>query len=317
MRGPFPIAEPFDRGILDAGEGHGVHWEACGNPDGAPVVYLHGGPGSGLHPLDRTFFDPAAFRAYLIDQRGAGRSTPPASEPAVDLSANTTQHLMLDLERLRVQERVEDWLVVGVSWGCTLALAYAHAHPERVKGLVLALVTTTSRHEVDWITVDMGRVFPREWDRFAGFVPPHLQHLPLADADSQLLLDPDPGIHQPAAREWCAWEDTHVSLAPGHTPNPQFEDPDYRLRFARLVTHYWRHQGFLEDGHLLRHAARLEGKPGILIHGRHDVSSPLQTAWRLHQGWLGSELWVLGDAGHGGGFAGEALVEGLSQLRAS
>jgi proline iminopeptidase len=188
-----------------------------------------------------------------------------------------------------------------MSWGTTLGLAYAQAHTRRVDALVLALVGTTSRREVEWITHDVGRIFPREWNRFATAVPDTLRHLPLADAYATLLFDADPAVRDHAAREWCAWEDAHVSLTPGHLPNPRYEDPEFRLRFARLVTHYWRHAAFLGEDQLLRDAAILNGIPGVLIHGRYDVSSPLDTAWQLSQRWSTSELHVLDDAGHGGG----------------
>ena len=201
-------------------------------------------------------FDPDRYNAVLFDQRGAGRSRPLASEPDVDLSSNTTGHLITDIELLREHLGVERWTVLGMSWGSTLGLAYAEAHPERVRALILALVTTTSRREVEWITRGVGRIFPREWDRFACAVPPILRHLPLVDAYATLLFDPDPAVRDRAAREWCAWEDAHVSLAPDHTRNPRYDDPEFRLRFARLVTHYWRHAAFLDDGQLLRDAHR-------------------------------------------------------------
>jgi proline iminopeptidase len=202
--------------------------------------------------------------------------------------------------------------MLGASWGSTLALAYAQAYPERVSTLVLAGVTTTSRREVDWITCDVGRIFPEQWQRFVSHIPPALQIMRIIDAYATLLFDEDRAIAESAAVEWCAWEDSHVSLVPGHQPNPRFADPDFRLRFARLVTHYWRHAAFLEEEALLRDAGRLNGIPGILIHGRYDVSSPLETAWRLHQNWPGSELRVVADAGHGGGSFALQVVAALN-----
>src|SRR5579884_2495442 len=301
MTEQFPPIEPYDSGMLDVGDGHQIYWETCGNPDGIPAVYLHGGPGSGCSPGQRRFFDPAVYRAVLFDQRGSGRSRPLASEPSADLSANTTQHLIADMERLRRQLGIERWTVVGMSWGTTLGLAYAQAHPDRVRALVLALVTTTSRREVDWITRDVGRIFPEQWARFAKAIPERLRYLPICDAYAKLLFDPDPAVCDFAAREWCTWEDAHVSLAPDHRPSPRYEDPEFRLRFARLVTHYWGHAAFLKDEQLIRDATILNGIPGVLIHGRYDVSSPVETAWRLSQRWETSELHVMDDAGHGGG----------------
>ncbi len=318
MHQQFPDVEPYDSGILDVGDGHEVYWERCGNPDGKPALYLHGGPGSVCSPGQRRFFDPAVYRAMLFDQRGSGRSRPLASDPNADLSANTTGQLIADIEALRQLLGVESWTVLGLSWGTTLGLAYAQAHPNRVNALALALVTTTSRREVEWITRDVGRIFPREWDRFAAAVPGALRHLPLADAYATLLFDADPAVCERAAREWCAWEDAHVSLTPGHRPNPRFDDPEFRLRFAHLVTHYWRNVAFLEEEQLLRDASMLDGIPGVLIHGRYDVSGPLETAWRLSQRWQTSHLRILDDAGHGGGDTFiSAIVDALNQFASS
>jgi proline iminopeptidase len=297
----FPPIEPYESGMLDTGDGHQVYWECCGNPNGKPALYLHGGPGSGFSPGQRRFFDPDVYRAVLFDQRGSGRSRPLASEPDADLSTNTTAHLIDDIEALRRMHGVESWTILGLSWGTTLGLAYAQTHRQRVNALVLGFVTTTSRREVEWITEGVGRIFPREWDRFAAAVPDRLRHMRLVDAYATLLSDPDPAVREHAAREWCIWEDAHVSLTPGHSPNPRYEDPEFRLRFARLVTHYWRHDAFLEESQLLRDAAILNGIPGLLIHGVYDVSGPLETAWRLSQQWNTSQLHILDDAGHGGG----------------
>lgn len=314
MAGQFPPLEPYASGLLDVGDGQQVYWECCGNPAGQPALYLHGGPGSGCTPGQRRFFDPHVYRGVLFDQRGCGRSRPLASAPAADLRANTTAHLIADIEALREHLAVERWTILGLSWGTTLGLAYAQAQPRRVRALVLALVTTTSRHEVEWITRDVGRLFPREWDRFSAAVPTTLRHLPLVDAYATLLFDADPAVREQAARAWCAWEDAHVSLTPGHRPNPRFDDPAFRLGFARLVTHYWRHAAFLEEDQLLCDASTLNGIPGVLIHGRYDVSSPLETAWRLSQRWTTSQLQVLDDAGHGGGDTFLSAVVGALNL---
>lgn len=205
---------------------------------------------------------------------------------------------------------VDRWTILGLSWGTTLGLAYAQALPHRVNALVLGFVTTTSRREVQWITEDVGRIFPQEWDRFASVVPDRLRPLRLVDAYATMLADPDPIVHDKAAREWCSWEDAHVSLTPGHAPNPRYQDPEFRLRFARLVTHYWRQAAFLADDQLVRDAAKLNGIPGVLIHGRYDVSGPLVTAWRLSQQWTTSRLYILDDAGHGSGNEFMPLVIG-------
>lgn len=297
----FPPIEPYASGWLDVGGGHEVYWESCGAPSGKPALFLHGGPGSGCSPGQRRFFDPSLYRAVLFDQRGSGRSRPLASEPNADLSTNTTAHLIADIEMLRERLGVDRWTILGLSWGTTLGLAYAQAHPNRVTAMVLGFVTTTSRREVQWITEDVGRIFPREWEQFASAVPGHLRQRRLVDAYAALLCDPDPAVRDRAAIAWCAWEDAHVSLTPGHTPDRRYQDPLFRLRFARLVTHYWRHAAFLEEDQLIRDAARLNGIPGVLIHGRYDVSGPLVTAWELSRRWTTSRLHILDDAGHGGG----------------
>lgn len=297
----FPPIEPYASGLLEVGDGHEIYWESCGKSEGKPALFLHGGPGSGCSAGQRRFFDPSLYRAVLFDQRGSGRSRPLASDRNADLSANTTMHLIADIEMLRVMLRVDRWTILGLSWGTTLGLAYAQAHPHRVNALVLGFVTTTSRREVQWITEDVGRIFPREWERFAGAIPHHLRHLSLVDAYAAMLAEGDPVLRDRAASEWCAWENAHVSLTPGHAPNARYQDPEFRLRFARLVAHYWRHAAFLEEDQLIRNAPKLNGIPGVLIHGRYDVSSPLVTAWQLSRRWTTSRLHILDDAGHGGG----------------
>jgi proline iminopeptidase len=233
-----------------------------------------------------------------------------ANQSDADLNTNTTAHLIADIEALREMLGVDRWTILGLSWGTTLGLAYAQALPHRVNALALGFVTTTSRREVQWITEDVGRIFPQEWDRFASVVPDRLRPLRLVDAYATMLADPDPIVHDKAAREWCSWEDAHVSLTPGHAPNPRYQDPEFRLRFARLVTHYWRQAAFLADDQLVRDAAKLNGIPGVLIHGRYDVSGPLVTAWRLSQQWTTSRLYILDDAGHGSGNEFMPLVIG-------
>jgi len=309
--------DPYDSGMIDVGGGNRVYWECCGDPNGKPALFLHGGPGSGCTPGSRRYFDRNVYRIVLFDQRGCGRSTPLASERNADLSTNTTAHLIADIEQLRRHLAIDRWTVLGVSWGSTLGLAYAEAHPQRITALVLALVTTTSRREVEWITNGVGRIFPREWDHFVASVPEKLRHVPLVEAYATLLFDRNDAVREHAAKEWCAWEDAHVSLAPGFRKSARFDDAEFRLRFARLVTHYWRHAAFLADGQLLRDAPGLNGIPGVLIHGRYDVSGPLETAWRLSQSWTTSQLRII-EAGHGDSDRFPlAVTAALSQLIAS
>jgi proline iminopeptidase len=313
----YPPIEPYDHGLLDVGDGHLVYWETCGNPDGKPAVVLHGGPGSGCAPGWRRYFDPTAYRIVLFDQRGCRRSRPHASEPAVDLSTNTTPHLLADIERLRTHLGIDRWLVFGGSWGSTLGLAYAQAHPDRVSELVLFSIVGTSMREVEWITRDMGRLFPEQWARFRAGVPAPERDGSLVEAYSRLLHDPDPAVRERAARDWCAWEDTHVAIRADHQPDPRYDDPVFRLAFARLVTHYWRHAAWLPDGILLREAGRLAGIPGVLVHGRLDVSSPPDIAWYLAQAWPDAKLILVDEAGHGSSEPGttEALVAATDGFR--
>ena len=313
----FPEIEPHDNGRLDVGDGHQVYWESVGNPDGVPVVFLHGGPGSGSSPGQRRLFDPDRYRAILIDQRGCGRSLPLAEESLADLTTNTTHHLIADVEAVRDHLRIDRWRVVGLSWGTTLALAYAETHPERVGGMVLGLVTTTSEREVEWLTEGVGRLFPQQWERFAEAVPEQYKGIRLVDAYAEMLQGPDEDLREHAARAWCAWEDAHVSLGPGHRPSAGFADPVFRRRFALLVTHYWRHAAFMGPDQLVREVSILDGIPGILIHGRYDVSSPLETPWRISQSWATSRLEVLEDSGHGDSESFPvALMEAIAEIHA-
>jgi proline iminopeptidase len=313
----YPKIEPYDHGMLDVGDGQLVYWEVCGDPGGKPAVVLHGGPGSGCKPGWRRYFDPGAYRVVLFDQRGCGRSRPHASEPVIDLSTNTTDHLIADIELLRRHLNIDRWLVLGASWGSTLGLAYAERHPDRVSELVLFAVAVTGRREVEWITRDVGRLFPEQWARFRDGVPAADRDGSLVDAYSRLLHDPDPAVREKAARDWCAWEDAHVAVRPDHRPNPRYEDPRFRMCFARLVTHYWKNAGFIDDGVLLRDAYRLSGIPGALIHGRLDVSSPLQAAWELSRVWPDGELVVIDDEGHGGDGINEAVVAATDRFARS
>ena len=292
-------------GLLAVDEVHQVYWEESGNPQGIPAVYLHGGPGGTLGTGGyRTKFDPARFRIIGLDQRGCGRSTPHVTAPGYDLSTNTTQHLIADIEAVREHLQVRQWLVNGVSWGSTLALAYAQAHPQRVRGIVLMAVTTTDRFQVDWITETVGAVFPEAWERLAG----HAEQAGigysrdqdrLVEAYAQLMTHPDPAVRDAASHAWRDWEDNHVSIGNGIRRDPRFDDKDFRHVFATLVTHYWAHDAFL-DPPILERMQLLHGIPATLIHGRRDVSGPAVVAWRLHRAWPGSELLIEEGEGHGG-----------------
>jgi proline iminopeptidase len=298
----YAITEPFDSGLLAVGDGQLIWWETAGNPTGKPAVLLHGGPGSGSFSRWRRWFDPDRYMIVQFDQRQCGRSEPNAGDRrGVDLSNNTTDHLIADIELLRSQLGIERWLVSGVSWGTTLALAYGVAHPDRVAEMILRSVVTTTNREVEWVTRTMGRLFPEEWSEFVSFLPESERADNLAAAYTRLLQDPDPAVHEPAAVAWCRWEDTHVAAVPGHDPDPRFEDASFRLCFARIVTHYWANGAFRDDGELIRSASRLGDIPGVLIHGRLDMSSPIDIPWKLARRWPGAELVVIDDEGHQGG----------------
>jgi proline iminopeptidase len=295
----YPRVEPYDHGMLDVDDGHAVYWETCGNPDGKPAVVIHGGPGSGCTPWHRRLFDPAAYRIVLFDQRNCGRSTPHAGDPDVDLSCNTTQHLLADIERLRQHLGIERWLVLGGSWGSTLALAYAEAHPQRVTELVLFGVTTGRHSEIDWtFRGGLSRFFPEQWERLLEGVPPVDRDGGIVEAYHRLLFDPDPEVRARAAGAWCLWESATPDWPPQTGLAERFRDPRYALAFARIVTHYIRHNAWLEDGALLWDAGALSDIPGVLITGRYDFQAPLANAWALHRAWPRADLVIVDDAGH-------------------
>lgn len=310
----YPAVEPYESGLLEVSDGQSLYWETVGNPAGIPVLYLHGGPGSGCTVGARRFFDPETFRAVLFDQRGCGRSLPLASGPDVDLTVNTTAHILDDIERLREHLGIERWLVSGLSWGVSLGLVYAQAFPGRVIAMALGAVTGGTRLEIEWITRAMGRIFPREWEEFVAPLPVEERDGNLPAAYARLLADPDPAVRENAALQWCRWEDVHVSLMPGWTPSVRYQNPDFRRVMTRLVTHYWANDCFLAPNQILDGMDRLAEIPAILVHGLYDISGPLDTAWAIHQRWPGSELVVLDGAGHGGGGFNEAIVEALNSL---
>jgi proline iminopeptidase len=292
--------DTFATGHLDVGAGHVLFYEEVGNPRGTPVVYLHGGPGSGFGPWARGLFDPERHRAVLFDQRAAGRSSPHASRDDVHWASIDMDHHVADIERLRRHLAIDRWAVFGASWGSVLGLAYAERHPDRVTALLVAAVSTGTADDIVWLTVHAGRFFPAEWQAFRDHVPAELRGLRLVDAYHRLLMDPDPTVHHAAAVAWCRWEDAHVSTTPGATPDPRYEDAAFRLGFARQVTHCWRNDSWLAPNEIVANAHRLAGVPGWLVHGRLDLSGPLDAPWHIHQAWPGSELIIVDDDGHGG-----------------
>ncbi|ATY12135.1 prolyl aminopeptidase [Amycolatopsis sp. AA4] len=291
----YPEIEPYDSGLLDVGEGHRVYWETCGNPDGKPVAVLHGGPGTGCSEGMRQFFDPERYRIVLLDQRGSGRSTPHAGDTVDALNANTAAHLISDFELLREKLGIERWQLFGGSWGCVLGLAYAEQHPERVTEIVMMGLATDRQSEIDLLTGGLGEMFPEAYARFREGVPESERDGDLAAAYYRLLTDPDPAVHEAAAKRWCDWES---AMQPGVPPSPKFDDPRFRLCFARLVTHYFSQGCFREDGAILRDAAKLAGIPTVLVQGILDLSSLTGTPWLLERAIPHAELILVSGAGH-------------------
>jgi len=289
----YPPIDPYRSDLLDAGDGHRLYWEECGRVDGLPAVFLHGGPGSGCEPWHRRFFDPERYRIVLFDQRGAGRSLPHAS-----LEANTTAHLVADIERLRARLAVERWVVFGGSWGSTLALAYAEAHPDRVLGLVLRGIFLCRPRDVQWFYQSgAGRLFPEAWSAYLEVIP-EAERGDLVAAYHRRLTDPDPAVRARAARAWSVWEGSTSCLHPNPAVLAHFADPAVALSLARIECHYFRNDSFLEPDQLLRDAGRLAGIPGTIVHGRYDVVCPVEQAVALHRAWPEAELHVVPDAGH-------------------
>jgi len=263
MRGLYPEIEPYGHGMLEVSDGDLVYWETCGNPRGKPAIVLHGGPGSGCSDWHRRLFDPNAYCLVLFDQRGCGRSIPHASAPDADLTSNNLPNLIRDIEGLRQYLAVDKWLVFGGSWGSTLALAYAERNPQRVTGIILCGVTTGRRKEFDWLfRGGVAVLFPEEWERLRAGVPVAEQDDDIVEAYHRLLLDPDPRVREQAAVAWCTWESATPAWPPTHRLSPRFTDPAFAMAYARLVTHYVRHDAWLEDGCLLRDAARWPIFPG-------------------------------------------------------
>jgi proline iminopeptidase len=316
---PYPPTEPYDRGLLDVGDGNIVYWETRGNPSGKPALVVHGGPGSSCLGSTGRSFDPDRYRIVLFDQRGCGRSLPHASDPATDMSVNTTEHLLGDMERLREHLGIERWLLHGGSWGSTLILAYAERHPERVSEIVIPSVTTFRRSEINWLYKGVARFFPDAWERFRAGVPESERDGDLLAAYARLMESPDGDVRAKAAADWLAWEDAVISQEPHGIPNAYTDRPPAaQLAFVRICAHYFSNAAWFEEGVLLRNANRLAGIPGVLIHGRLDMGCPLRTAWELAQAWPDAQLVIIDDAGHTGSEAmNNEILEALDRFAPS
>ena len=290
----YPEIEPYASGMLDVGDGHSLYWERCGTPGAKPAVFLHGGPGSGISINHRRQFDPAKYDILLFDQRGAGKSTPHA-----DLNANTTWHLVDDIERLRKMCGVDKWMVFGGSWGSTLSLAYAVTHPDRVTELVLRGIFLFDPYELDWMYKEGGvsQLYPDKWEEFLAPIPEG-ERGDLVEAYRQRLTGSDRVEQLRCAKAWSKWEAQIVTLLPNAHVVEDFTEYDKAIAVARIENHYMANRGWIDEGQLLRDAGKLKGIPAVICQGRHDCCTPVAAAWALHKQWPEAELEIIADSGH-------------------
>ena len=311
MRTLYPLTEPFVRHTLPVGEPHLLHIEEFGNPGGVPVVFLHGGPGAGCESWHPGFFDPARYRVVLFDQRGAGRSTPHAA-----LTDNTTADLVADIERIREHLGIEAWVVFGGSWGSSLGLAYAEAHPRRVTGLILRGIFLCRPREIEWFyQAGASRLFPDYWQDFLAPIAED-ERGNLVQAYHRHLTGDNEIARMAAAKAWSMWEGRTATLLGSEAVENHFANPHVALALARIECHYFANESFLRPDQLLSDADRLRGIPGTIVHGRYDVICPLDNAWDLHQAWSESDLKIIPDAGHSAAEPGilDALVEATDAM---
>ncbi len=307
----YPDIRPYVQHSLAVEPPHVLYVEECGNPEGLPVLVVHGGPGAGCEPYQRRFFDPEVYRIILFDQRGCGRSTPHA-----ELAGNTTQALVADMEAIREHLGLESWVLFGGSWGSTLSLVYAETHPERVLGLILRGIFLCRPCEIRWFYQEgASRIHPDYWQQYLSVIP-EAERDDLLQAYHRRLTGSDEVARMAAAKAWCRWEAQAATLLPNDKLVSHFTDPFTALSLARIENHYFMHGAFLEPDQILRQAHRLAGIPGYIVHGRYDVVCPLENAFLLHQAWPQSELRVIADAGHSALEPGirRALVEAARAL---
>ena len=308
----FPPIEPFESGQLALDHRHTMYWEQSGEPTGAAVLFLHGGPGAGATPQHRRFFDPACYRIVIFDQRGAGRST-----PLGELADNTTAHLIDDMETLRQHLGIERWMLFGGSWGSSLALAYAEQYPERCSGLVLRGIFLCRRREVDWFLNGMGRFFPEAWRAFVDYLPPEERADVLGNYHRR-LTDPNPDVHMPAAQSWSRYEGSCSTLLPSAETVAAWSAPNAALGLSRIEAHYFTHNLFVEEGVLLARAEKLAAIPGVIVQGRYDMVCPIASAAELADAWPNVDFQIVPDAGHSAMEPGirKALVRATERMKA-
>ena len=288
----YPEIEPHASGLIDLDGCHKMYWEISGNPNGMPVVFLHGGPGAGASPSHRRFFDPGHYRIIIFDQRGSGRS-----RPFAEIKNNSTQHLIADMERLRKDLSVESWLVFGGSWGSSLALAYGIEHPDRVNGFVLRGIFLCRDKELDWFLNGMATVFPEYWRELVNFLPEEEQHDILASFHKR-LINADPSVHGPAARAWARYEGACSTLLPKSPSATRLESELTSLALARIEVHYFVNHMFLTNDYLISHLEAIRNVPAVIIQGRYDMVCPITTADELYMAWPEAEYHIIPDAGH-------------------
>ncbi|HYD94769.1 MAG TPA: prolyl aminopeptidase [Noviherbaspirillum sp.] len=298
----FPPIEPYRHGMLAVDDIHTLYWEECGNPQGEPVLFLHGGPGGGLSPRHRCFFDPAHYRIVLFDQRGAGQST-----PLGEYRNNTTQLLVGDIERIRTMLGIDRWLVFGGSWGSTLALAYGQAHPERCTGFVLRGIFLCTQEEIDWFLYGIRWFYPEAHAEFIAPIPPE-ERGDLLQAYAKRLFADDPAVYVPAARSWSRYEGSCLFLRPEPAAIDDFSTDKVCIGIGRLEAHYFLQRGFFSEDQLVRNVDRIRHLPAVIVQGRYDVVCPPSSAFRLHAAWPEAKLQVIDDAGHSGYEPGIAMA---------
>lgn len=311
MHALYPEIRPYVNHSLKVDKPHELHVEECGNPKGLPILFVHGGPGAGCEDYHRRFFDPEVYRIILFDQRGCGRSTPHAS-----LEGNTTQALVSDIEAIRKLLGIDKWVLFGGSWGSTLSLVYAETHPERVLGLILRGIFLCRPHEIQWFYQQgASRLFPEAWQEYLAPIP-EAEREDLLTAYHQRLTGDNELQRMTAAKAWSLWEAHTSNLRPSQAVAEHFGNPYTSLSLARIESHYFMSDTFLEENQILRDAHRLKGIPGIIVHGRYDVVCPVENAWQLQQAWPESELHITPDAGHSASEPGniDALVQATIEM---